>query len=224
MVMKKWWARLCCVFLALLLLASVVFPAFAAETEDGAREDTTKDYVILLDCSLSTSFNDTKNLCLQACWNFLDKLPLYDARLSIIAFGYEVKDDPGYTDFDSFDVKSEQDMALLHELVPLSELTSSADRDDYKQRVQNALEKYRYASKSTFTPYTHALAAAVDMLEKNTDPEDTRNACIILITDGVLDDREYYREDDKYGVGKEAERLLTEASKKAGTHEVNPKV
>lgn len=219
MVMKKWWARLCCVFLALLLLASVVFPAFAAETEDGAREDTTKDYVILLDCSLSTSFNDTKNLCLQACWNFLDKLPLYDIRLSIIAFGYEVKDDPGYTDFDSFDVKSEQDMALLHELVPLSELTSSADRDDYKQRVQNALEKYRYASKSTFTPYTHALAAAVDMLEKNTDPEDTRNACIILITDGVLDDREYYREDDKYGVGKEAERLLTEASKKAGAHD-----
>lgn len=218
--MKKWWAGIGCLLLALLMLMGAVLPAFAAGVEDEtAREDATKDYVILLDCSLSTSWNDAKNLCLQACWNFLDKLPLYDTRLSIIAFGYEMKEDAGYTDFDSFDVKSTQDMALLHELVPLSELTSSADRDEYKLRVQKALDEYRYRSESTFTPYTHALAAAVDMLEKNTDPEETRNACIILITDGVLDDRQYYREGDKYGVGEEAERLLTEASRKAGSHD-----
>lgn len=217
--MKKMWARLSCLLLALLLLATAL-PVFAAEeTDDGAQEDTTKDYVILLDCSLSTSLNDTKNLCLQACWNFLDKLPLYDTRVSIITFGYEVKDDPGYTDYESFKVESEQDMALVHELVPLSELTSSAVRDEYKKLVQEALEKYRYESEKTFTPYTHALAAAVDMLEKNTDPEAARNACIILITDGVLDDREYYNPDNPYGVGAEAERLLTEASKQAGTHD-----
>ena len=218
--MKKWWARLCCLLLALLLLAGAALPAFAAEgEEETAQEDTTKDYVILLDCSLSTSMNDTKNLCLQACWNFLDKLPLYDTRVSIITFGYEVKDDPGYTDFSSFEVGSEQDMALLHELVPLSELTSSAVRDEYKLLVQRALEEFRYKSEKTFTPYTHALAAAVDMLEKNTNPEDTRNACIILITDGVLDDREYYSESNPYGVGAEASRLLTEASQKAGSHD-----
>lgn len=217
--MKKMWARLSCLLLALLLLATAL-PVFAAEeTDDGAQEDTTKDYVILLDCSLSTSLNDTKNLCLQACWNFLDKLPLYDTRVSIITFGYEVKDDPGYTDYESFKVESEQDMALVHELVPLSELTSSAVRDEYKKLVQEALEKYRYESEKTFTPYTHALAAAVDALEKNTDPEYTRNACIILITDGVLDDRAYYNPNNPYGVGAEAERLLTEASKQAGAHD-----
>ena len=209
-----------CLLLAV-LLAATALPVFAAEgdEEEGAQEDSVKDYVILLDCSLSTSFNDTKNLCLQACWNFLDKLPLYDTRVSIIAFGYEDEDSPGYTDFDSFKVESERDMALIHELVPLSELTSSADRDEYKLLVQKALEEFRYESEKTFTPYTHALAAAVDMLEKNTDPADTRNACIILITDGVLDDREYFTALDKYGVSAEAERLLTEASLKAGSHD-----
>ena len=218
--MKKWWARICCLLLALLLLAGAALPAFAAEEDDEtAQEDSTKDYVILLDCSLSTSMNDTQNLCLQACWNFLDKLPLYDTRVSIIAFGYEVKNDLGYTDFTSFKVESEQDAALLHELVPLSELTSSAARDEYKLLVQQALEEFRYESKKTFTPYTHALAAAVDMLEKNTDPEDTRNACIILITDGVLDDREFYNKDNPNQASEEAERLLIEASKKAGEHD-----
>lgn len=223
--MRKWWARLICLLLAL-LLAATALPAFAAEgDEEGAQEDSVKDYVILLDCSLSTTFNDPKNLCLQACWNFLDKLPLYDTRVSVFTFGYELKKDPGYTDFESFTVTSEQDMALIHELVPLSELTSSADRDQYKLLVQRALEEDRHEVKDedgnvrTFTPYTHALAAAVDMLEKNTDPADTRNACIILITDGVLDDRAYFNPNDPYGIGKEAERLLTEASQKAGTHD-----
>lgn len=113
--MKKWWAGIGCLLLALLMLMGAVLPAFAAGVEDEtAREDATKDYVILLDCSLSTSWNDAKNLCLQACWNFLDKLPLYDTRLSIIAFGYEMKEDAGYTDFDSFDVKSTQDLSLIH--------------------------------------------------------------------------------------------------------------
>lgn len=218
--MKKWWARLCCLLLALMLLVSIALPALATEDEDeGAKEDTTKDYVILLDCSLSTSFYDTENLCLEACWDFLDKLPLYDTRVSIFAFGYESEESNGYQDWSSFDVKSKQDIALIHELVPLSELTSSEDREAYKLLMQRALEEYRYESEKTFTPYTHALAAAVDMLEKNTDPADSRNACIILITDGVLDDREYYNKDDPNKASAEAERLLTEASERAGQHD-----
>lgn len=213
--MKKWWARISCLLLAMLLVVTAL-PVFAAEEEE-AEEDITRDYVILLDCSMSTSENDTENLCLQACLNFLDKLPIYDTRVSIIAFGYE--DGTYYDSYSSFNVQSEKDKGLIHVIVPLSELTSSDDKEDYKERVTQALEENRTNAR-TWTPYAHALAAAVDMLEKNTDPDATRNACVILISDGVLDDREINNdEDNKYKISNESERLLTEASQKAGTHD-----
>lgn len=222
--MRKWWARIGCLLLALLLAASAL-PVFAAGDEsvleEDAQEDVTDDFVILLDCSMSTSANDTKNLCLQACWDFLDKLPIYDTRVSIMTFGYEVKDGEDYDyydDYSSFTVESEADKKLIHEIVPLSELTSSADKEEYKLLVQKALEENRTNSQ-TWTPYTHALAAAVDMLEKNTDKNASRNACVILISDGVLNDRQMWKEDDNYVVSAEAERLLEEASKQAGTHD-----
>ena len=135
--MRKWWARIGCLLLALLLAASAL-PVFAAGDEsvleEDAQEDVTDDFVILLDCSMSTSANDTKNLCLQACWDFLDKLPIYDTRVSIMTFGYEVKDGEDYDyydDYSSFTVESEADKKLIHEIVPLSELTSSADKEEY---------------------------------------------------------------------------------------------
>ena len=125
--MRKWWARIGCLLLALLLAASAL-PVFAAGDEsvleEDAQEDVTDDFVILLDCSMSTSANDTKNLCLQACWDFLDKLPIYDTRVSIMTFGYEVKDGEDYDyydDYSSFTVESEADKKLIHEIVRLVE-------------------------------------------------------------------------------------------------------
>ena len=84
--MKRWWARISCLMLALLLVVTAL-PVFAEEGDEGAQEDPPKDFVILLDCSMSMGDNDTKTLCLQACWNFLDTLPVYDTRVSIIALG-----------------------------------------------------------------------------------------------------------------------------------------
>lgn len=208
--MRKWWARLCCLLLALMLLVSVALPALAAEEEDeGVQEDTTKDYVILLDCSQSKIQNDPEQLILAACLSFLDMLPSHNTRVSVIAFGTE---GPAHTNWGDFNVESEKDAQLVHELFPLTELPGSNERQYYKDLVKRA-----YDAEGFHTPYTHALAAAVSMLEDNTDPEARRNACIVLITDGVLDDREYINtEKDPSTVSKEAERLLTETSEKAG--------
>lgn len=219
--MREWWTRVSCLLLALLLIVSAL-PVFAAESQTAsdavALEEVPDDFVILLDCSMSTSKNDTQNLCLQACWDFLDKLPIYDTRVSIITFGYESKSGSYYDSYSSFNVESARDKSLIHEIVPLSELTNTTDKEEYKLLVEKALNDNRTNS-STWTPYGHALAAAVDMLEKNTDSSASRNACIILITDGVLSDRQFYGPNTKYSVSEESKRLLDEASKEAGKHD-----
>jgi hypothetical protein len=88
----KRWAKFTCLMLALLLVFTALptflaVPATAAEA--GPEEEPPKDIVLLLDCSESLGFNDPKNLRLEACKSFIDTLPTENARISVIAFGYE---------------------------------------------------------------------------------------------------------------------------------------
>ena len=223
--MKKWWVRISCLLLAMLLVATAL-PVFAADEEEeqaatiqtgSADEDVIKDYVILLDCSMSNAWTDEDKLSVQAYLNFLDQMPLTGARLTIISFGYQ--DANYYNAYSSFDVQSERDKELIHVLVNQQELSNSGIRDEYKNLITQVMEENRY-NKQTWTPYAHALAAAVDLLEQNTDPNATRNACIILISDGILDDRaEGENEVGMDHVSAESTRLLEEASKAAGEHD-----
>lgn len=222
--MKKWWVRISCLLLALLLLATAALPAFAAEDEqeenslsDDAQEEVVKDYVILLDCSMSTSWNDEQALGQQAYLNFLDKMPLTGARVTIIAFGYEAEN--YYDSYSRFTVNSQEDKKLIHVLANQVELSNSATRDMYKEAIVQVMDANRY-NKQTWTPYAHALAAAVELLEQGTDKDAERNACIILVTDGLLDDRKDGEND--VGLNKisdESITLLNEASKAAGDRE-----
>lgn len=222
--MKKWWARISCLLLAMLLVVTAL-PVFAEEEDtqdvgvqsDGVQEDAIKDYVILLDCSMSGAWTDEDNLSQQAYLNFLDKMPLTGARLTIIAFGYQ--DESYYDSYSNFGVQSQQDKELIHVLVNQQELANSDTRDQYKAMIVQIMEQNRY-NKQTWTPYAHALAAAVDLLKQNTDPEAKRNACIILISDGLLDDRaDGENEIGLDSISQESERLLEEASKAAGEHD-----
>lgn len=215
--MKKWWVRLGCLLLALILTVTAL-PVFAEENttdiEDDSQKDVVEDYVILLDCSMSGAWTDEQNLSQQAYLNFLDKMPLTGARVTIIAFGYE---DASYYDaYSRFHMDSQGDKVLVHVLANQVELSSAAVRDQYKEAIVQVMEANRY-NKRTWTPYAHALAAAVDLLLQGAEKDAQRNACVILLSDGLLDDR--MDGENEYGldhISAESHRLLEEASKAAG--------
>lgn len=215
--MKKWWTRLGCLLLALVLTVTAL-PVYAEETdamiEDDGQKDVVEDYVILLDCSMSGSWTDEDNLSQQAYLNFLDKMPLTGARVTIIAFGY--MDATYYDGYSHFQIDSKDDKELIHVLANQVELSSAAVRDQYKEAIVQVMEANRY-NKQTWTPYAHALAAAVDLLEQGAEKDAQRNACVILISDGLLDDRKDGENDIGLNkVSAESRRLLEEASKAAG--------
>ena len=79
---KKTLKRISCLLLALCLLASVVMPAQAAE------EKTVVDFVLVLDCSNTMNRYDPEHLAATACKMFIDMIPIQDARVSVITFGY----------------------------------------------------------------------------------------------------------------------------------------
>ena len=177
--MKKWWTRLGCLLLALVLTVAAL-PVYAEETatiaEDDSQKDVVEDYVILLDCSMSGSWTDEENLSQQAYLNFLDKMPLTGARLTIIAFGY--MDATYYDGYAHFKMDSQDDKELIHVLANQVELNSAAVRDQYKEAIVQVMEANRY-NKQTWTPYAHALAAAVDLLEQGAEKNAKRNACVM---------------------------------------------
>lgn len=218
--MKKWWTRLGCLLLALVLTITAL-PAYAEEnvtvTEDDSQKDVVEDYVILLDCSMSGSWTDEENLSQQAYLNFLDKMPLTGARVTIIAFGY--MDASYYDGYAHFKMDSQDDKELIHVLANQVELSSAAVRDQYKEAIVQVMEANRY-NKQTWTPYAHALAAAVDLLEQGAEKDAQRNACVILISDGLLDDRKNGENDNGLNkISDESYRLLEEASKAAGARD-----
>lgn len=218
--MKKWWTKLGCLLLALVLTITAL-PAYAEEnvtvTEDDSQKDVVEDYVILLDCSMSGSWTDEENLSQQAYLNFLDKMPLTGARVTIIAFGY--MDASYYDGYAHFKMDSQDDKELIHVLANQVELSSAAVRDQYKDAIVQVMEANRY-NKQTWTPYAHALAAAVDLLEQGAEKDAQRNACVILISDGLLDDRKNGENDNGLNkISDESHRLLEEASKAAGARD-----
>lgn len=189
----------CFVLTVFLLLPTTA--AFA----DEQLESTPADFVILLDCSWSLNVNDPSNLCIHACKNFIDKLPTQDARVSVISFGY-MDEDSGFPFSGRFEVDS-PDAKYIHEIIPLASQSNAEAKQSYKDIVEETFI-VNTKDKQSYTPIGHALAAAVETLEQN-DSADS-NACIILVSDGVLDSPTLSTDRNK--------RLATEASKAAGEH------
>lgn len=197
----KVWMRALYLAMALLMVLTAV-PAAAAAGESN-EEKAPEDFVILLDCSMSLGANDPKNLCLEACKNFVDKLPTQNARVSVIAFGYEAGNTFTYSA--QFEVEYLQDAQLINVVVPFGDLSTTKAKEEYKEIVAHAINSNR-KNTNTWTPIGHAMAAAVDLLEGNGAADG--KACIILVSDGVREPRTLYQD----------ERLLDPASKLAGQH------
>lgn len=197
----KVWMRTLYLVMALLLVLTAV-PAAAAAGQQ-PEEEAPKDFVILLDCSMSLLQSDPQNLCLQACKNFVDTMPVQDARVCVIAFGYEAG--TTFTYSTQFDVEEQQDARMINVIVPFGDLSTTQAKDAYKETVTKAVNDNR-KNKQTWTPIGHALAAAVDVLEQSRSADG--DACVILISDGVRESKTIYQD----------EELLEPASKITGQH------
>ncbi len=212
--MKKWWVRLSCLLLAMLLVVTVI-PASAEGGEPGQapEENPVKDFVLLLDCSGSLPVNDPNGLCMGAVKTFLNMLPVENARVSVITFGYTDEADPNgfkYTsDIYKRIIGDETGWALngtrrVHELVSLREPGDANARTAIKNLLDEKSALYD-KDDERYTPIGHALLAAVELLERNESTDE--DACIILISDGV-----------DQGNGAYNEAMIDPAAMKAGEH------
>lgn len=174
--MQKTITRLTCVVMALILLLSAA-PASAAEEPD--KENPSLDFVLVLDCSYTLVLNDPNNLCLAAVRNFVDTLPMQDARVAVVAFGYI--DGSSYTYSAGYSV-SAGDSARIHQIVPLELVGTSELKASVKEKICDEVAA-KSGDLNSYTPIGHAMAAAADILSQNNCGEES--GCIILVTDGV---------------------------------------
>ncbi len=182
--MKKM-TRLICSLLVVLMLLSVVPITGVSALE----KDESVDFVIVLDCSASLFYHDRERLCLNACESFMDQLPVQDARVGVIGFGYGGGNpfpySSKYTGQTEGSLDMSRDATHVHEILPLSDL-SGETRENYKKTVISAVDnawRVNATSTSLYSPVVPAIGAAVDMLERSGAADN--NACIILISDGV---------------------------------------
>lgn len=184
--------RIWCVLLVLCLLVSVVpFGASAVETD--ASETT--DFVLVLDCSGSLMGNDRK-LAISACKMFVDLIPVENARVSVITIGGTSGVEKIYSFSDgfltemeeyknngllkyTFATASRENLQDLYQVVELGSAETLAIKQSCKDRIHEAAKRI-----GDQTPLTHALAAALDMLEQN--GAQPGNACVVLLTDGEM--------------------------------------
>lgn len=172
--MRKTITRLTCVVMALILLLGAV-PASAAEES----ENPSLDFVLVLDCSYTLALNDPNNLCLAAVRNFVDTLPIQDARVAVVAFGY--KDGSSYTYSAGYSVTT-GDSARIHQIIPLELVGTPERKASVKDKIYDEVVA-KSGDKDSYTPIGHAMAAATDILSRNNCEKES--GCIILVTDGV---------------------------------------
>lgn len=172
--MKNTLKRLACLAVALALCLSAVWvPVGAVDAETG--ENPTKDFVLVLDYTDTMTTNDPYKLCQQAYYQFIDQVPVENARVSVIAYG------PGGSTY-KMDFSKYSDagnagnlLQFVHVLEPLQE-TSSIEN---MKKLKNAIDGLRMDGLNT--PVATAMRVAIDVLEKGGATDG--NACMILITD-----------------------------------------
>ena len=181
--MKKNLTRIICLVLVLLLVLSAI-PALAVSAA-AADANELADIVLVLDCSGSLFDNDPDELCIEACKAFVDTLPASkEVRVSLLTIGYMSKDvyNPKNEQFKDWFIPTGSEFEFTHLNVPLGQLNSTEDRDNFKNAVLAAVDKAKNTSVSN-TSIGASLAAAVDILETNGTKSE--NGCIIFVSDGI---------------------------------------
>lgn len=170
-----------------------MMPAGVNAAEEVASDST--DFVLVLDCSGSLMGND-RELALSACKMFVDLIPVENARVSVLIMGKPGSPDTVYSFSSDFMKQMDEyerngtlryrfasatrdNLNSLHTIVPLDGAKTLAVKQSYKDRIVEASKQIGQQ-----TPITHALAAALDLLQHN--GAEPGNACVILLTDGEM--------------------------------------
>ena len=159
------WTKIASLILAVCLLMTLIPAAYAAEE---VSENETVDFVLLIDYSNTMDANDREGLAVEACKMFLDLIPVEDARVSIIAFGYEGKEPFEYA---NYTVSKGRDHFYVHEISKMEGQLASDKKDTIKVSLDNLS-----GSDGQKTTIGAALAAGMDTLMRNNATQATHTS------------------------------------------------
>lgn len=174
--------RMAGTWLLLMLLLVGMLPASAYAAEKGREDESTVDFVLVLDCSGTMKDNDPKGWTASAAKTFVDLLGVEKSRLAIVAFG------PYYGE-DSYPVgQGEPDSrGRVKVSYKLQDVSEASAKTAAKKAIQDSIDakgtdKKKYGEK---TPIGYALNAATAILKEGKAKKD--QAAIILLSDGQVE-------------------------------------
>lgn len=164
-----------------------------ANGDTGVADETTKDFVLVLDESGTMEGADPDNMCDSAAKMFIDMLPAENARLSIVAFGIDYGSEAAALP-ENYNGNGKNKVKVVF---PLTDITEQSAKDQAKQAIAASREAAKNANKNnTESPVAYALAAANQLLDDGGSADD--NAAIILMSDGRISGQ---TSDDQYDGG-----------------------
>lgn len=160
----------------LLLFALLLTPLMKIEAAESASDDTTVDFILVLDCSGSMDASDPKGLSISAAKMFADMIPMENARIGVVGFG-------GNWGEQTYVYEKDKDTTTFTAIAfPLSDVESSKNKEQVKAAIDDAAAKR--ADKNTNTNMGYALQAATEMLRNGNSEKG--EACIVLMSDGRM--------------------------------------
>ena len=176
-------------------------------TASAGENDSTIDFVLVLDNSGTMARSDPDGLTTAAAMMFIDMLPTKNARVAVVEFG---------SNYGENAYSPEKYTNYVSVPFPLSDISSIEQRDACKQVISQTTQDGDY------TPVGYAFQAACDVLEKGGAAPG--NAGILLISDFRItgQKKEDFLEDGySYQSLEDAERIAAENEWQVYTLEMN---
>ena len=176
-----------------ILLAAVCLLVMAGGVWAKEEEKENIDFVLVLDCSKSMDSSDPESLSISAAKMFVDMLPVENTRVAVVGFGPEWGKSTYVLDYDS---KTDTMSKVAYDLNAVS--------TQEKAEVKNSVEAIKAEGAKadgdlTYTQVGYALETANDILQKNNSKKNS--ACIVLMSDGRLTEKESIKKKDAYKSG-----------------------
>lgn len=169
MKQHKWLSVVAFCMALCLMLAWLPVQAQATEAASGKKSI---DFVLIMDCSGTMLKNDPDKLAAEACKMFVDLIPVEDARVSIVTFGYEDENPFAFTQFEvTFDT------GMIHSISQMEGKLGTEAKNEIKAAIAASSGKNGPRS-----PIGAALAAGMEVLLGSETADNS--ACLILMSDG----------------------------------------
>lgn len=148
------------------------------------KDDSTVDFVLVIDCSGSMNRNDEEGWTAEATRNFVDFLGTENVRLGIVAMGEDYGEKAYPVGVNDPESKNRVTVAL-----PLQSITED-DEKEKAQTIITEITKKKEGGKETMTPIGYSLQAACEILEEGKAADG--KAAIILLSDGQVEGQTDY--------------------------------